>query len=148
MCPWVPAFEIQIFFTPQNPGTHGLAIVWGKQTYAMLNWNLQSFWTNENKLQGYRNQNTKAVIEKMSFENVFCKLWTHFFQPECVYPSGAETGIFQGWGVTKPISSMPLYSEFLALPKHTLDTEYHINIWQVSPQLNCGDTCQIWMWFK
>ena len=27
VCPWVPAFEIQIFLTPQNPGTHGL--VWG-----------------------------------------------------------------------------------------------------------------------
>ena len=23
---------------------------------------------------------------------------------------------------------------------------YHIHIWQVSPQLNCGDTCQIWIW--
>ena len=29
-----------------------------------------------------------------------------------------------------------------------LDIEYHINIWQVSPQLGCGDTCQIWMWLK
>ena len=27
MCPWVPAFEIQINLTPKNPGTHGL--LWG-----------------------------------------------------------------------------------------------------------------------
>ena len=26
--------------------------------------------------------------------------------------------------------------------------EYHINIWQVSPQLICGDTCPIWMLFN
>ena len=29
-----------------------------------------------------------------------------------------------------------------------LDIKYHVYIWQVSPQLRCGDTCQIWMWFK
>ena len=29
-----------------------------------------------------------------------------------------------------------------------LDIKYHVYIWQVSPQLSCGDTCQIWMWFK
>ena len=26
--------------------------------------------------------------------------------------------------------------------------EYHVRIWQVSPQVSCGDTGQIWMWFK
>ena len=26
--------------------------------------------------------------------------------------------------------------------------EYDVYIWQVSPQLGCGDTCQIWMWFE
>ena len=29
-----------------------------------------------------------------------------------------------------------------------LAIEYHIYIWQVSPQLSCSDACQIWMWFK
>ena len=29
-----------------------------------------------------------------------------------------------------------------------LAIEYHVHIWQVLPQLSCGDTCQIWMWFK
>ena len=24
--------------------------------------------------------------------------------------------------------------------------QYHIHIWQVSPQLSWGDTCQIWIW--
>ena len=29
-----------------------------------------------------------------------------------------------------------------------LAIDYHVYIWQMSPQLSCGDTCQIWMWFK
>ena len=29
-----------------------------------------------------------------------------------------------------------------------LAIEYHVHIWQVSPQLRCADTCQIWMKFK
>ena len=26
-----------------------------------------------------------------------------------------------------------------------LAIEYHVYIWRVSPQLSCGDTCQVWM---
>ena len=37
---------------------------------------------------------------------------------------------------------------FLALSKHMFAIEYHVCIWQMSPQLSCGDTCQIWMWSK
>ena len=29
-----------------------------------------------------------------------------------------------------------------------LPIEYHVYIWGVSPQLSCGDTHQIWKWFK
>ena len=25
---------------------------------------------------------------------------------------------------------------------------YHIHIWEMSPQLSCGDICQMWMWFE
>ena len=51
-------------------------------------------------------------------------------------------------GVTKPIFSVPLFSIFPLLSKQTLAIEYHVYIWQVLPQLSCGDTCQIWMWFR
>ena len=53
-------------------------------------------------------------------------------------------------GVTKLISSNPLFSQFFSLvnSKHMLAIEYDTHIWQVSPQLSCGDTCQIWMWNK
>ena len=53
-----------------------------------------------------------------------------------------------GVGVTKPISSVPLLSDIFDIVKHTSCIEYHVYIWQVSPQPSCGDTCQIWMWFK
>ena len=38
--------------------------------------------------------------------------------------------------------------KFSALSKNTLTVKYRVYIWQVSPQLSCGDTCQIWMWFE
>ena len=52
------------------------------------------------------------------------------------------SGDGSGVGVTKPNSSVPLISRFSPLPKHWLPLEYHIHIWQVLPQLSCGDTCQ------
>ena len=36
----------------------------------------------------------------------------------------------------------------MLLSKQTLAIEYHVYIWQVSPQLSCADTRQIWMWFR
>ena len=32
--------------------------------------------------------------------------------------------------------------------QHWLSNQYHIYIWLVTPQLSCGDTCQIWKWLK
>ena len=57
-------------------------------------------------------------------------------------------GITSGVGVTKPISSVPLFPNFAESSKHTSAIAYHVYIWQVSPQLSCGDTCQIWMRLK
>ena len=53
-----------------------------------------------------------------------------------------------GMGVTKPIFSVPLFSTFSAIVKKALAIENRDYIWQVSPQLSCGDTCQIWMWCR
>ena len=54
----------------------------------------------------------------------------------------------QGWGLLSQFPPFRYFTNFLALSKQTLAIEYHVYIWQVSPQLTCGDTCQIWMWFK
>ena len=54
----------------------------------------------------------------------------------------------QGWGLLSEFSPFRYFPNFLAMLRQTLDIEYHVYIWQVSPQLSCGDTCQIWMWFE
>ena len=50
---------------------------------------------------------------------------------------------YQGWRLQ---SQFPHFPNFSASPKYMLAIEYHVHIWQVSPQLSCGDTCQLWMW--
>ena len=54
----------------------------------------------------------------------------------------------QGWGLLSQFSLFSYFSHFPLLSKQMLGIEYHVYIWQVLPQLSCGDTCQIWMWFR
>ena len=54
----------------------------------------------------------------------------------------------QGWGFLSRFAPFLYFFNFSASPKYTLAIEYHVHIWQVSLQLSCGDTCQIWMRFK
>ena len=54
----------------------------------------------------------------------------------------------QGWGLLSQFSPFRYFPHFPLLSKQTLAIEYRVHIWQVSPQLSCGDTCQIWMWFR
>ena len=56
--------------------------------------------------------------------------------------------IGQGWGLLSQFPPFPYFPNFSEPPKHMLAIEYHVYIWQVSLQLSCGDTCQIWMWLK
>ena len=53
-----------------------------------------------------------------------------------------------GWGLLSRFFPFRYFPFFSALPKYMLAIEYHVHIWQVSPQLSCGDSCQIWMWCK
>ena len=62
-----------------------------------------------------------------------------------VWPGRNQSGL----GITQPITCTLLYSQiFQPLSKHSLAIEYHIHIWQMSPQLSCINTCQMWRWFK
>ena len=54
----------------------------------------------------------------------------------------------QGWGLLSQFPPFRYFPNFSALSKQTLAFEYHVYIWQVSPQLSCGDICQILMWFE
>ena len=53
-----------------------------------------------------------------------------------------------GWGLLRRFPPFRYFPNFSTSPKYMLAIEYHVHIWQVSPQLSCGDTCQIWMIFK
>ena len=53
-----------------------------------------------------------------------------------------------GGGLLSQFPPFRYNPNFSASPKYMLAIEYHGHIWQVSPQLSCGDICQIWMWYK
>ena len=55
---------------------------------------------------------------------------------------------FLGWGLLRRFPPSRYFPNFWTSPKYMLAIEYEVHIWQVLPQLSCGDTCQIWMWFK
>ena len=55
--------------------------------------------------------------------------------------------LLQGRGLLSQFSPFRYFPHFPLLSKQMVAIEYHVYIWQVSPQLSCGDTCQIWMWF-
>ena len=54
----------------------------------------------------------------------------------------------QGWGLLRQFSPFCYFPKFSEWSKQCLAAWYHVHIWQVSPQLSCGDTWQIWMWLK
>ena len=51
-------------------------------------------------------------------------------------------------GVLNQFPPFPLFFSFFNLAQHALAIEYHVYIWRMTPQLSCGDTCKICMWFK
>ena len=53
-----------------------------------------------------------------------------------------------GWGLLKLRSSISPYAKFSISQKYLLHSLNLFHIWQVSPQLSCGDTCQIWTWYS
>ena len=58
--------------------------------------------------------------------------------------SVSRLAVVQGWGLLKLRSFISPLREILILQKYRLDTFNHVHICQVSPQLSCSDTCQIW----
>ena len=65
------------------------------------------------------------------------------------YVELCSNGTWLRWGYwTNFHHSLIILFLFTKLMKYSLPVTYHIHIWQVSPQLSCGGTCQIWMWLK
>ena len=52
--------------------------------------------------------------------------------------------IIMGWGLLSQFPPFRYFPNFSASSKHTLAIEYHVYIWQVSPQLSYSDTWRIW----
>ena len=84
-------------------------------------------------------QRTHAVgvstIPSVNWVNIFrdnCQTQINLATPVCHYRPGV--------GVAKPIFSVPLFFSFAKT-----HVSYWISrlFWQVSPQLSCGDTCQM-----
>ena len=50
----------------------------------------------------------------------------------------------QRWGLLSQFSPFCYFPRFSESSKHWLPIEYHVHIWQVSLQLGCSDTLQIW----
>ena len=46
-----------------------------------------------------------------------------------------------GWGLLSQFPPFRYFPKFSPLSKYTLIVKYRVYIWQVSPQLSCGDTC-------
>ena len=65
---------------------------------------------------------------------------------DCIWSKEVLLCVRQGWGLLSRFPPFRYFPNFSVLPKHTLSIEDHVYIWQVSPQLSCGDICQIWMW--
>ena len=53
-----------------------------------------------------------------------------------------------GWGLLSQFSPFRYFPNFSEWWKQWLPEWYQVHIWQVSPQLSCGDTWQIWTWLK
>ena len=54
----------------------------------------------------------------------------------------------QGWGLLSKFSMFRYFPNFSVCSKRWLTVWYHTHIWQVSPQLSCRDTWQIWTWLE
>ena len=56
--------------------------------------------------------------------------------------------VTQGWEVRSQIPPFCCLHNVSAFVKQCLAIEYHVYIWQASPQLKFGDTHQIWLWLE
>ena len=69
-----------------------------------------------------------------------------YCRPAIVLIAGYRADNQLGVGGSELLAYVCQLSIFLDYPDCFM-VMFHIHIWQVSPQLSCGDTCQIWMWF-
>ena len=79
-----------------------------------------------------------TVLWYVSFKNVRIFIDLGY----CLYTTGPRVE------VTMEICSAPFYTSFSELSQYRLPFGFHVNIWQVPRQLECGNTFQIWTQLK
>ena len=103
---------------------------------------------------------TELIIEKTSdntmciihgiycIQNLMCTTtathhgyWLALPHYSIKYTEWSWVGVTKGQLVNFPIGDISFFQKYL------LDVLNHFHIWQVSPQLSCGDTCEIWNWY-
>ena len=85
-----------------------------------------------------------AIFATDNFNGIF---WMKLCEL-CESPVLDVDAILLGRGLLSQFSPFCYFPNFSASPKYMLAIVYRVPIWQVLPQLSCGDTCQIWMWCK
>ena len=86
-------------------------------------------------------QNIKMY--KISVAHWYIVIVTWYLWEGSIYHNHVLSFVVLGWGLLSQFPPLRYFPKCSALPKHTLAIEYHVYIWQVSPQLSCCGTCQI-----
>ena len=75
-------------------------------------------------------------------------LWSCSFSVFSFHFLRNDVCLFQGWGLLSQFSPFRYFPNFSEWWIQWLPEWYQVHIWQVSPQLCCGDTWQIWTSLK
>ena len=148
-----PFYKHRLTLNPARMPHHIHHKVWNEITFPSLNFNgfIDEVWRRIGTFfphftghvcQGVNSVSTDLEQECWEPGNTHIQSWRWKFD-NCYTATR-----YLGWGLLSQFPPFRYFPHSLSLSKHTLATEYHVNIWQVSPQLRCGDTCLIWMWFK
>ena len=82
-------------------------------------------------------------------QSFLCRLMQNagvtFYKMLVVIICNVSTIKVQGWGSLNYFLLISPLKVFYII-NYMLDSTNHIDVWQISPQLNCGDICQTSMW--
>ena len=88
------------------------------------------------------------TIDGLVYRHILASLFYYFSDKSFAgWVQLSAEAVCQGWGLLKLRSLISPQANFSILPKYLLDYLHHMHIWQVSPQLSCGNTWQIWTWY-
>ena len=123
-----------------SPGRHQ-AIIWTNAGILSI----QTLWTNFSEIL--------SKIHTFSPKKMHLKMSSAKWQPFCLGLNVLSTPLkFKHFSRSVHTLKLRLLisqqAKFSIWQKYLLDYLNHVYIWQVPPQLSCGDTCQIWTWYS